>query len=167
MDLYQKYLDSAVNFLSFRARSEKEVRDYLYKKLAKGQSSSGRKKAPVEVIEKIIAFLKEHKFLNDLEFATWFAESRARFKQKSARIVKMELKQKGISQEIIEAVFADKSTKVDDLELAKKLVEKKIERYRNLPKPELYQKLGAFLARRGYDWDIIKASIDEVLQKGV
>lgn len=155
MDLYQKYLDSAINFLSFRARSEKEVRDNLKKK-----------KAPDDVIEKIISFLKERKFLNDVDFAKWFVESRARFKQKSTRVVKMELKQKGITQEIIEEVFGQ-IVQVSDLELAKKLVEKKIDRYKGLNKQELYQKLGGFLARKGYDWDVIKTSIDEVLANRV
>lgn len=166
MDLYQKYLESAINFLSFRARSEKEVRDYLTKKLASGQSSSGRKKAPDDVIEKIISFLKKRKFLNDVDFTKWFVESRARFKQKSMRVVQLELRQKGITKEIIDEVFGQE-TNVSDLELAKKLVEKKIDRYKGLTKQELYQKLGGFLARKGYDWDVIKASIDEVLQKGV
>jgi SOS response regulatory protein OraA/RecX len=54
-----------------------------------------------------------------------------------------------------------------DLERAKRLVTKKIGKYKGLEKRELYQKLGGVLARNGFDWETIKASIDDVLQKGV
>lgn len=158
MDDFEKYLSKALHFLSFRARSEKEVRDNLLKK-----------KAPPEIIERVIISLKDHKFLNDEDFARQFIEQRLRFKPKSLRIIKMELKQKGVEQEIIEQAFANlqKNSEEDisqnDLESAKKLVEKKIDKYRDLPKQVVYQKLGSFLARRGFDWDTIKKSIDDAL----
>ena len=49
---------------------------------------------------------------------------------------------------------------VSDLDTAKGLVSKKIERYRHLPKQELYQKLGGFLGRKGFDWETIKKAIE-------
>ena len=55
----------------------------------------------------------------------------------------------------------------NDLESAKKLVEKKFSKYKNMEKQEIYQKLGAFLARRGFGWDTIKKSIDDSLSNKV
>ena len=156
--MFDKYLNKALHFLSYRARSEKEVREKLV-----------LKKAPAEIIERIIASLKEHKFLNDVEFARQFIEQRLRFKPKSLRIIKMELKQKGVDQEIIDEAFvnlqknSEEDISLNDLEYAKKLVERKIDKYRDLPRQIVYQKLGAFLARRGFDWDTIKKSIDDAL----
>lgn len=152
-DIYRKYLESAVRFLGYRPRSEKEIRDNLVKK-----------KASYEIIEKVIAWLKEKKFINDEEFAKWWIEHRARYRPKAMRVIEMELKQKGIGKEIIEIV-----KKRDDLEteseteLAKKIVSKKILRYKNMEKQELYQKLGGLLARKGFDWETIKACLDSTI----
>jgi regulatory protein len=157
MDSFDKFYDKALNFLSYRTRSEKEVRDKLE-----------MKQADPEVIEKIIAKLKEKKFINDEEFSRQWVESRNRFKPRSLRLIKIELKQKGISDEILKKIGSNLEINLDsDLCQAKKLVEKKIEKVKNLPKQEIYQKLGRFLASKGFNWDTIKKAIDEMLDNGV
>jgi regulatory protein len=150
----EKFYNLALRFLSFRIRSEKEVRDKLISK-----------KASEDVIDKIIQKLKKYNLINDLEFAKKWIENRNRFKPRSLRLVKMELKQKGIEDEILEAVVNDLEFSVDsDLEQAKKLVEKKIVKFKNLSKQEIYQKLGRYLASKGFNWNIIKKSIDYVYE---
>ena len=158
MDDFEKYLNKALHFLSFRPRSEKEIRDKLLSN-----------KAPEEIVERVITSLKEHKFLNDEDFARWFIEQRLRFRPKSLNFIKLELKQKGIDSEIIDEAISslnkdEDSALQNDLESAKKLVEKKFDKYKHLSKQETYQKLGAYLARRGFDWNTIKRSIDGVLE---
>ena len=148
-----KFYNKALEFLSYRPRSEKEVRDKL-----------ATKKVEPDIIGKIISKLKEKKFIDDEEFAKGWIESRLRFKPRSSRLIKLELKQKGIDPEIINNL---QLTINSDLESAKKLVEKRIERLKNLPKQEIYQKLGRFLASKGFNWDTIKKSIDGILNKGV
>ncbi len=148
---FDKFFNSSLKFLSYRPRSEKEVRDSLTKK-----------KASTEIIEQIIDRLKEHKFLNDLEFAQWFVRSRNLVKPKAGRVIKMELKQKGIASEFLENLETG-----DELANAKKLLDKKLARYKNLDRDEIYKKLGSFLARRGFDWDTIKKAIDESFGKVV
>ena len=152
MELFERYYNSSLRFLSYRPRSELEVKDNLIKK-----------KASPEIIEAVIARLKEYKFLDDLEFAQWFVKSRTSTKPKAGRIIKMELKQKGIDEETI----GDLKLTVDDLDNAKKLVNKKMDKYEGLKRQELYEKLGGFLARRGFNWDIIKKAIDETIESGV
>jgi len=142
--------------LSYRPRSEKEVRDKFKTKQVESH-----------IIEKIITKLKEKRFLNDEEFAKGWIESRNRFKPRSLRLIKIELKQKGIGEDVIDKMIKDKGLMINDLDSAKKLVEKKIERFRKLSKQEIYQKLGRFLASKGFNWDTIKKAIDEILDKGV
>jgi regulatory protein len=160
MDEFEKYLNKALHFLSFRPRSEKEVRDSLIKK-----------KAPQEIVERIINSLKEQKFINDEEFASWFIENRLRFRPKSLRIIKLELKQKGIEMDMIDSAVLEiqnndvADVKVNDLDSAKKLVTKRINKYKGQDKQIIYQKLGAYLARRGFNWDTIKKSIDSELSR--
>lgn len=153
---FEKFYNKALEFLSYRQRSEKEVRDKLKTKDV----------AP-EIIDRIIAKLKEKKFINDEEFARMFSENRLRFKPRSSRLIKLELKQKGIDPETIDKIINDEGLMINDLESAKKLVEKRIERIRDLPKQEIYEKLGRYLASKGFNWDTIKKAIDETLEKVV
>jgi len=151
-----KFYNKALEFLSYRPRSEKEVRDKLK-----------TKQVELHIVEKIITKLKEKKFLNDEEFARGWIESRNRFKPRSLRLIKIELKQKGIGEDIFNKLISDSGFAINDLNSAKKLVQKKIERFKSLPKQEIYQKLGRFLASKGFNWDTIKKAIDGILDKGV
>lgn len=173
MGNFEKFYNKALEFLSYRTRSEKEVRDRLQLKIQKSKLKSSAQNSKLEtddmgpLIENIIAKLKEKKFINDEEFAKGWIESRLRFKPRSARLIKMELKQKGIDPEIINNL---ELTIDNDLESAKKLVEKKMGRSRNkfgMTRNEIYQKLGRYLASKGFNWDTIKKSIDGILDKGV
>lgn len=152
MDEFQKFYIIATRFLSYRPRSEKEIRDKLISK-----------KASPEILEKVITTLTEQRFLNDLEFAQMWLRSRTESKPKSLWLVRRELQQKGISQEIIEELLGEKDKSSSDLASAKVIVEKRIHKYKDLPRQEIYTKLGSFLARRGFGWDIIKQSIDDTL----
>lgn len=148
-------LNRALRFLSFRPRSEKEMRDYFKKKQVDSLVS-----------QKIIDKLKENKFLNDMEFARWWVEQRTLIKPRAWRIIKIELKQKGISSEIIEELnINSESEEKNDLTMAIELAQKRLPRYKNLSRQEIYQKMGRFLISKGFDYDTVKRSIDEVFSK--
>jgi len=145
----------ALRFLSFRPRSEKEIIDYLKKKKVDSNTS-----------QKVILKLKENNFLNDVEFTKWWVEQRTLIKPRAWRIIKIELKQKGISSEIIEELnINSESEEENDLTMAIKLTQKRLPRYKNLSRQDLYQKLGKYLAYKGFDWETVKRSIDEVFSK--
>lgn len=152
MDSFEKFYNRALNFLSFRPRSEKELRDYLKKKKCDDLS-----------IQRIIESLKEHKFLNDEEFVAWWIEQRTIARPKAARTIKFELKQKGISKELIEEAFEKDLS--SDLEKAKALIKKRIKRYPDIADKKIYEKLGRFLASKGFDYEIIKEVLDQVFPK--
>lgn len=153
MDLFEKYYTLAVLALTRRPRSEKELRDTLTKK-----------KAPEEIIQRVLQTLREQQFVNDEEFARWWVEQRTRFRPKSDRVIKFELRQKGINDEIVEHVFSQRGTAELDSTKAKELVERRLPRMAALSKEEQYQKLAGFLARRGFDWDTIKKTLQKALQ---
>ncbi|HUS59999.1 MAG TPA: RecX family transcriptional regulator [Nevskiaceae bacterium] len=148
---FQKLLDRAYHFLSFRPRSEKEIKDFL------------KKKGVTEKIsEKIIKKLKKLGYLNDLEFTSWWIEQRNLFRPRGKIALKMELRQKGVDQEIASQVI---EKKVDELPLAKKAAQRKMKAYKNLPPREFYQKMAAFLSRRGFSWSTIKMALEEIIKK--
>jgi regulatory protein len=157
MDLQEQfgeYLNLSFRFLTIRNRSEKEIRDYLTKKNA----------AP-GIIDKIVVFLTEKKFLNDEAFARSWILSRARLKPKGKMLLQIELRQKGINDDLIKKVLSEGQEEIpDELEQAKILIVHRMEKVRGLPRQEIYQKVGGFLARRGFSWDITKKAIDSYLQ---
>lgn len=148
MDFFEKYYAFSLRFLSYRPRSIKEVKESLEKK-----------KAPPEVVERIISLLLEQKFLNDEEFARAWIDSRLRSRPKALSILKQELSQKGIGREIIENVIPER--KVIDSESIKPLIEKAKRKYSGLEPKERKQKMANYLARRGYSWDTISPLIDD------
>src|SRR5258708_13697738 len=154
---FDTYYTRALKFLSYRPRSEKEIQDYLI-----------RKKAPESIILHIVAELKKHKFLDDVIFTQWWIEQRTSIRKKSLRVIKQELKQKGIPLSIIEQLLQDPKVYVlSDVERARELAEKKIERYKGLDKREFFQKVGSFLARQGFDYDTIKEAINSIMEKRI
>jgi len=132
--------------LSLRPRSEKEVINYLKKR-----------KVPSFIFEKIFEILRQQKLIDDWKFAKWWIEQRETFKPKGKIALKAELKQKGVSSEIIEKVLAH----IDEENLAKKALARKIESYRMLPPEEFLRKIFQFLSYRGFSWQIVRKIIFE------
>ncbi len=158
MEDFDKFYNKALKFLSYRPRSEKEIVDKLK-----------TKKAPEEIVDKIIKKLKEYKFLDDSEFARAWIQSRVRSGPRSWKTILFELKKKGINDEIAQKQIANFKNQTPDEKMAKILLKKRIHRLenKNLSKEKIYQKLGMFLASKGFDWNTIKKSIDEMLSKKV
>jgi regulatory protein len=155
MDDFEKFYKASIRYLSFRAHSEKELRDYLTKK-----------ECDPLISKRIIDSLTRNKFLNDEEFTRMWIRERTLIKPKAIRVIKMELKQKGISKELIESAFENSDDSPIDLDLALKLAEKKLRTIHDqTDKYKVKEKLGRYLASKGFDWDTIKAAIDQSLPK--
>lgn len=138
--LYQRTLEWVLT----RPRSEKECRDYLYKKIFE-------KKLDKNYIDRIIAKLAEKNYLNDARFAEYYVENRFVKKGVSLKRLKMELMKKGVSKEIIEEVLAD--TDRNDTEELEKMILKKRSKY---PDDE---KLTQYLCRQGFQYDLVREMI--------
>lgn len=138
--------ESALRFLSYRPRSEKELRDKLKNK--------GFTK---DIIEEVIEDLKSVNLLNDYEFASAWIRDRLSNNPRGKVLLKQELYRKGVKEEIIKKIvkeyFADET---EELNLAKSLLQKRKRRYENLEKNVAKRRLTDFLLRRGFSYDIIK-----------
>lgn len=157
MDQFERYLNLSYRYLTIRNRSEKEIRDYL-----------ARKNAPQEIIDRIVTSLIEKQFLNDEAFALAWIRHWARIRPKGKYLLKRELQQKGIADEIILKVLDDAPEEIpDELVQAKSLIGSRLARLEGKPRQEIYAKVGAFLSRRGFKWAIIKRAIDDSLENGV
>jgi regulatory protein len=141
-DLNDKAYNKILNFLSYRPRTIKEVRDRLKQYDLTDPKTQDR----------IIARLKSHGYLNDESFARWFIASRNTHRPRSPRLLIQELRSKGISQETIDAVIAEASP---EPVVIRRLLVKKLGSSRPL-QPQERQKIYGFLSRQGFSWEVIK-----------
>lgn len=129
----------AVDLISRRLRSEREIRDYARRK----QWTSAN-------TERVIKRLYDHNYLNDLAFAKAFVSSRLGTNRYSKRRIELDLRKKGINSEIIKQVLHDD---VNDNNTLAKLVAKRAPKYSN------DNKLRAYLLRNGFNYDDINQAI--------
>jgi regulatory protein len=144
----QKVGDRLVEYATLRPRSNKEIKDYLK-----------RKKVPEVLFEGLMLRLKRIGVGGDLEFAKWWVGQRMEFRAKSKRELISELRKKGISSEIISEVLSE--TDLDEAGSAQKLIDKLAYKWQNLPPNERKKKMGEYLARKGYPWEIIEKIASE------
>jgi len=149
----EKVYQKTLHFLSFRPRSEKEIKDFL------------RKKTKDETVSKQIIFrLKEEKLVDDMEFVDWWIQQRMEFNPKGKAYLRQELLQKGIDRELIN----EKLDKISDetwLFAANKVVDKKAYLYIDLDLKDRKNKLTKLLLVRGFDYEVSKIAVDAHLQK--
>lgn len=149
---FQKTYQNILRFASLRPRSEKEFRDWLK-----------RKKVHESIITELFSKLKNLEFLDDEKFARWWIESRLMFKSKGPVALKMELQQKGIHQETVKKLIEEIVTEDTQLNMAKKLLEKKKSKFENMEGFEKRKKITEIILSRGFGWDIVRklTSIDD------
>jgi regulatory protein len=140
-DSLQDCLDAAYYYLSYRQRSEGEIRQWLHKR---GFAS--------EVAETAIAKLKEQNLSDDFAFAKFWRDDRLSFRPKSKRLIKKELRDKKVASEIIEQVTGD----MDDEDIAYKLGSSRLSALAHLDYPDFYRRLSSYLAYRGFSYEVIK-----------
>ncbi len=141
VDATGKAYDKILNFLSYRPRTVKEVRDRLYQYEIRD----------VDKQNSLIKRLAELGYLDDLKFAQWFIESRNTHRPRSIRYLSQELSSKGVSKDIIRDLT---SHITGEDETIKQLLAKKLGTNRSLSMVER-QKIYSYLGRLGFAWDKI------------
>jgi regulatory protein len=137
----------AIKLISYRPRSEKEV----YLNLSKHGF-------PITSIESTIDRLRKNGLIDDEGFARQWVENRNCFRPRSRIILFNELKQKGISTEIIDQTLNE----IDDNELAYVAGKKQSLKLTHLDRSEFNRKLGSYLLRRGFTFDIITPTLAKI-----
>ena len=144
---FQKTLDRLLRFATLRPRSEREIKDWLR-----------RKEVHESLNNELFKRLKHLELLDDRKFAKWWIDQRISFKPRGIKALQYELFQKGISKEIINKVL--ENSEIDEVKIAKGLLEKSSYKWKNLKGFEERQKKSQFLARKGISWDSIKKLVN-------
>lgn len=146
-DAREKALQQALLFLSYRARSEKEIRQNLKKH-----------EYPEDAIEYTMMRLRENRLANDTEFAQVWVENRNTFRPRSRRALTMELRQKGLDEETVKNAVAN----VDEEALAYESARKRAPRFKSLEWSEFRKKLSEYLARRGFPYSVVTSVVTRI-----
>lgn len=146
-DCFQRCLNAAAHYLSYRPRSEAELRQRLYRRGFDDDS-----------IGAVLKRLKEQGLVDDVAFARFWRDNRQHFSPRSRWLTKLELRQKGVAEDIIEQVLDT----VDDDDSAYQAARVKL---RSLPQSD-YQgfrrRLGEYLRRRGFSYGSINHTVRRV-----
>lgn len=142
--------NSAYNFVSYKPRSEYEVR----KKLESKDFS-------LDIIDSAINFLYEFGLLDDKKFAEMFINSYLKAKPSGLYKLTYELKKRGIDQMIIEQSIMSFYPNDKSVELAQEAARKHLKKISHKPAENQKKLIYDFLSRRGFNWE----DINKVLEK--
>jgi regulatory protein len=150
-DNFHRCLNAANHYLSYRPRSESELRERLRRRNFNGDN-----------IEAVIERLKERGLVDDKAFAQFWRDNRQSFSPRSQWLTKLELKRKGVPDDLVAEVVGDG---IDDDNSAYQAA---LSKARSLPLSD-YQsfrrRLGEFLKRRGYGYGVINHIVERVWQE--
>ena len=151
-DHFCRCLSAAIHYLSYRPRSEFELRERFQRRGFDGES-----------VEAVIAKLKEQGLVDDMVFAQFWKDNRESFSPRSQWLTKLELRRKGVASDIIDQVV----DAIDDTDSAYRAALSKV---RSLPLSD-YQnfrhRLGAYLKRRGFSYEVINHAMERLWQDQV
>jgi regulatory protein len=147
-DAHEMTYQKALHFLSYRPRSSYEVRKNLI-----------NRGTPPPLVEETVTRLQRAGLVNDQEFAQAWVENRNTFRPRSRSALRMELRRKGLSDEVIQKVLDEH---VDEEALANIAAQKYGPRLAGLEWLDFRQKLSGYLARRGFSYTTISPVVSKV-----
>jgi regulatory protein len=142
--------EAALLYLNYRPRSESEVKTRLR-----------RRGFDAEQVGAVIARLKEQGLLDDEAFARFWTENRESFNPRSRRLTRQELLGKGVDGEVIDRVVSD----LDDAESAYRSALSKARRWPRSDRDLFHRRLGEYLRRRGFGYEVIKSTVERIWQE--
>lgn len=138
----------ALHFLSYRPRSQEEIGRKLKEK--------GFDQAVVSTVSER---MQQNGLLDDARFAQTWVENRSEFRPRGHRLLKMEMRQKGLPEGVIDEALA---AAADEDTLAYQAGNRQLRRYAQLEWPEFRVKMGQFLARRGFSFGVISPVVSRL-----
>jgi regulatory protein len=149
-DNFQRCLNAALHYLSYRPRSESELRERLY-----------RRNFDEESIGRVVARLEELGLVDDMEFAQFWQDNRQAFSPRSSSLTRLELRRKGVAEEVIRQVV----TPASDGDGAYRAALGKARRLPVSDYQSFRRRLGEYLRRRGFSYGVINNTVQQLWQE--
>jgi regulatory protein len=149
--------DRGLNMLAFQARSKRDLRRRL---VQKGESDANAEAA--------VERLEAKGLVDDGAFARQFARSRVLGQGASRRRLQQELFKRGVERSVADEAIGEVLSEeaVDEGDVVERVARKKVRSLGGLDAATRRRRLYAFLARRGYDADVIRRAMAAVLEGG-
>lgn len=139
--------EKALGFLGYRPRSRAELEAYL-----------ARRKASPEVTQAVLARLAAVGLVDDDAFARYWVDNRESFRPRGRRSLRFELRRKGVPEAAVESAMQE----IDETESAYRAAQDRAQRLSSLDYAVFRRRLGGFLQRRGFDYEIVKETVDRL-----
>ena len=149
-DHFHRCFNAAVHYLSYRPRSESELRERLH-----------RRGFDDDNLEAVIAKLKEQGLVDDVAFAQFWKDNRESFSPRSQWLTKLELRRKGVANDIIDQVVDT----IDDNNSAYRAALSKARSLSLSDYQGFRRRLGEYLKRRGFGYGVINHTIQQLWQE--
>lgn len=142
-----KAYGDAVNYLSYELRTEKEMKDYLYKK-----------EYTTPTIMDVMDRLKQLNYLDDEAYAQSFINTQLRMSANGPKTIEQKMFKKGVPQ----AIIADKISQIDQdvlLENATEFAQKQARKTSHASFRQQMTKLRQSLYAKGFTGDVVDQAI--------
>lgn len=143
----QTALDKALSHISVSMKTERDVRDFLR-----------RKGYLQEVSDYVVEKMKGYGFLDDEAYARAYAQSAG--EKKGSRLIRMELRQKGIADDAIDAALSEGR---DESSAARAVLRRYLRG--KTPDEKTLRKAYAHLLSKGFDYDTSRSALAELREE--
>lgn len=134
---------AALHFLSYRPRSQSELRQRL------------RRQYAPNAIEAVLERLQAQGLADDGVFAQFWQENRQRFRPRGKGLLRAELRRKGVPDEAIAQALEE----VDEEAAAQAVAQRRLPALAGLEPAQFRQRLGSHLRRRGFSWEVVSRTL--------
>jgi regulatory protein len=149
-DRFHRCLNAALRYLSYRPRSEFELKERLQRRGFDGDSMGA-----------VLTRLKEQELVDDVAFAQFWKDNRESFSPRSKRLTGLELRRKGVDEDTIAQVV----DVIDDDDSAYRAALGKARSLSLSDYQDFRQRLAGYLRRRGFSYGVINHAVERVWQK--
>ncbi|MGB8706936.1 MAG: RecX family transcriptional regulator [Dehalococcoidia bacterium] len=149
-NLFQSCFAAALHYLSYRPRSENEVRQRLR-----------RRGFDNKVVDEVIFRLKGRRLIDDVAFSEYWRNNRLSFSPRSGRLIKLELRQKGVAAETANEVVKD----LDDENYVYEAGLRKARRLSSSDYDDFRRRLYGYLRRRGFNYETVNFAVARLWQE--
>ena len=143
---YLKAKNASLRLLSYRSRSENEMRRRLRGRFAE------------EVIDRTLSDLRRQGLLNDAAFARQWREQREKFRPRGPAVIRQELQNLGVDREVIREALSDFDSSANAYRAGSKYASKLSVDSTG----QFRRKLGGFLHRRGFEGDVLGQTVERI-----
>jgi len=149
-DEFEAAYQKATRMIGYRPHTQYEVQIKLDQK---GFSE--------EIIHQVVERMQRANLIQDQQYARMWVENRNAFHPRSQRLIRFELKNKGLSEQMIDEALVDCE---EDEKMALRAAEDYSRKLNKTDRDQFRKRLSAYLARRGFSYETARPVIQNLVR---